>query len=113
MVKGVRQRVCENKRRFQADGYDLDLTYVTTHIIAMSFPSKGQYIEINAWQKKLLNIGNFPICWPFFATCGELFLLQLIWSDQIIIWVKIFQEGYFYCLEGLIFLNIDNFFLPL
>lgn len=41
VVKGVRQRVCENKRRFQADGYDLDLTYVTTHIIAMSFPSKG------------------------------------------------------------------------
>ena len=41
VVKSVRQRVCENKRRFQADGYDLDLTYVTTHIIAMSFPSKG------------------------------------------------------------------------
>jgi len=41
LVKGVRQRISENKRRFQVDGYDLDLTYVTTNIIAMSFPSKG------------------------------------------------------------------------
>jgi len=41
VVKGVRQRICENKRRFQVDGYDLDLTYVTTQIIAMSFPSIG------------------------------------------------------------------------
>ena len=60
LVKGVRQRISENKRRFQVifplfgflweqrkhffqvDGYDLDLTYVTTNIIAMSFPSKGE-----------------------------------------------------------------------
>jgi len=41
VVKSVRQKISENKRRYQVDGYDLDLTYVTTHIIAMSFPSKG------------------------------------------------------------------------
>jgi len=41
VVQSVRQRISENKRRFQVDGYDLDLTYVTTNVIAMSFPSKG------------------------------------------------------------------------
>ena len=42
MVKGVRQLISENKRRFQVDGYDLDLTYILDNVIAMSFPSKGK-----------------------------------------------------------------------
>ena len=37
----ARQLISQNKRRYQQDGYDLDLTYVTNRVIATSFPSSG------------------------------------------------------------------------
>ena len=37
----ARQMISQNKRRYQQDGYDLDLTYVTKRVIATSFPSTG------------------------------------------------------------------------
>lgn len=37
----VRGLVSKKKKRFQQDGFDLDLAYCTTKIIAMGFPSEG------------------------------------------------------------------------
>lgn len=37
----VRSLVSKQKRRWDGDGYNLDLTYITDSIIAMGFPSEG------------------------------------------------------------------------
>eukprot|EP00730_Choanoeca_flexa_P000286 TRINITY_DN10130_c0_g1_i3.p1 TRINITY_DN10130_c0_g1~~TRINITY_DN10130_c0_g1_i3.p1 ORF type:complete len:649 (+),score=150.79 TRINITY_DN10130_c0_g1_i3:175-2121(+) len=37
----MRQMVSKQKVRFQLDGYDLDLTYITENLIAMGYPSEG------------------------------------------------------------------------
>ena len=39
MTTIVRQKVSGKRRRFQQEGYDLDLTFITDKIVAMSFPA--------------------------------------------------------------------------
>ena len=40
MVKAL-SLVSKKKRRYKADGYNLDLTYLTNKVITMGFPSKS------------------------------------------------------------------------
>ena len=40
-ISAIKQLVSKKKRRYKADGYNLDLTYVTDKVIAMGFLSES------------------------------------------------------------------------
>ena len=51
MTSFVRKLVSKSRRRYKEDGYDLDLSYITTNIIAMGFPA-GSLLE-SMWRNKV------------------------------------------------------------
>ncbi|KAM4859966.1 phosphatidylinositol 3,4,5-trisphosphate 3-phosphatase TPTE2-like [Thomomys bottae] len=56
LEKLIRRLVSGNKRRYAKDGFDLDLTYITDRLVAMSFPSSG----IHTFYRNPMQTGEWP-----------------------------------------------------
>lgn len=56
MIDLLRTIVSGKKRRFINDQYNLDLTYITSNIIAMSFPASGIY---SLYRNDIESVSNF------------------------------------------------------
>jgi len=52
----IRKKVSTNKTRLVADGYNLDLTYITNRIIACGFPADGYE---SMFRNRRIDIVNF------------------------------------------------------
>lgn len=56
ITRFFRNKVSQNKRRYIDDNFDLDLTYVTDRVIAMSFPSSGSEA---LYRNSIRDVGEF------------------------------------------------------
>lgn len=57
MYNKIREMVSGNKKRYKDDVYNLDLTYITPRIIAMSLPAEG--IIQTAYRNELSEVSKF------------------------------------------------------
>ena len=69
----ARQLISQNKRRYQQDGFDLDLTYVTNKVIATSFPSSGLWAVYRNPIRKVAHFLNTKHAerYKLFNLCSE------------------------------------------
>ncbi|EFX61905.1 hypothetical protein DAPPUDRAFT_337839 [Daphnia pulex] len=73
LANAARLMVSRNKRRYQYDGFDLDLTYVTDKIITMSFPSSGKMSFYRNPMSKVVRLldTTYPNRYKVYNLCSE------------------------------------------
>ena len=52
----IKSLVSRDRNRFQEDGYNLDLTYITDRILAMGIPAAG---VVSVWRNHIDDVCNF------------------------------------------------------
>mmetsp|Transcript_67142 Transcript_67142/g.165642 ORF Transcript_67142/g.165642 Transcript_67142/m.165642 type:complete len:771 (-) Transcript_67142:8486-10798(-) len=72
-MDAVRRLVSKNKRRFEEDGFSLDLTYITPNLIAMGYPSDGME---GSYRNHITDVYRFfetkhPDSYLLFNLCSE------------------------------------------
>ena len=65
-MDSIRKLVSGNRRRFTEDNVNLDLTYITPNIIAMSYPSSG--IE-SMYRNPIDRVRTITFCMNLFEGC--------------------------------------------
>lgn len=73
MSSSLKHAVSKKKRRFVAEGFDLDLAYITDNIIAMGFPASGkEALYRNSWidTKRFLDTRH-PGHYRLYNLCSE------------------------------------------
>ena len=53
----IRTKVSGKRKRFTEDGYDLDITYITERILAMSFPAAG-FVQ-KMYRNNIVDVAKF------------------------------------------------------
>jgi len=73
VLRRLRSMVSQSKRRYQKDGFDLDLSYITDRIIAMGFPSIGAEAMYRNPRSELLRLMNqyHSGKWKIYNLCIE------------------------------------------
>lgn len=69
----IRNVVSKNKKRFQQDGFDLDLSYITPQIVAMGYPSSGFESNYRNPAKEVLRLleSKHKNNWKIYNLCEE------------------------------------------
>jgi len=84
-TNAVRGLVSKKKKRYQLDGFDLDLTYISPKIIAMGFPAEGL---TGTYRNPLAEVQKFftmkhHMRYRIFNLCSEIFYDPIKFEERV------------------------------